>query len=58
MSLSGIFEQDINHYLVLVQPRKTSPDMTEKNVDWDVKNQTTILIYRMSIGQVKRIFGA
>ena len=24
--------------LVLVQPRKTHPDMTE-NVDWDVKNQ-------------------
>ena len=26
--------------LVLVQPRKTRPDMTEKNVDWDIKNQT------------------
>ena len=25
--------------LVLVQPRESSPDMTEKNVDWDVKNR-------------------
>ena len=25
--------------LVLVQPRKIHPDITEKNVDWDVKNQ-------------------
>ena len=25
--------------MVLVGPRKTSPDITEKNVDWDVKNQ-------------------
>ena len=25
--------------LTIVQPRKTSPDMTEKNVDRDVKNQ-------------------
>ena len=25
--------------LVLVQPKKTHPDMTEKNVDWDIKNQ-------------------
>ena len=24
--------------LILVQPRKTHPDITEKSVDWDVKN--------------------
>ena len=24
---------------VLAQPRKICPDMTGKNVDWDVKNQ-------------------
>ena len=26
--------------LVLVQPRKASPDMSEKKVHWDIKNQT------------------
>ena len=26
--------------LILVQHRKTRLDMTEKNIDWDVKNQT------------------
>ena len=25
--------------LVMVQHKKTRPDMAEKNVDWDVKNQ-------------------
>ena len=29
----------IDPCLVLVQPRKTCPDITEKIVDWDVKNQ-------------------
>ena len=31
-------------FLVLVQPRKTHPDMT-KNVDWDVKNQINPKIF-------------
>ena len=33
--------RNINPCLVLVQPRKTRPDITEKIVDWDVhvKNQ-------------------
>ena len=31
--------------LVLVQPRKTHPDITEKIVDWDVKNQIKQSIY-------------
>ena len=30
--------------LTQVQPRKTGPDMTEKKVDWDVKNQTKVVI--------------
>ena len=29
----------INPSLVLVQPGKTRPDITEQIVDWDVKNQ-------------------
>ena len=29
----------INPSLVLVQPRKTGPDITEKSVDLDIKNQ-------------------
>ena len=42
--------------LVMVQPRKTHPDMSDsKNVDWDVKNQIQQTnksrdIYRMSLG--------
>ena len=30
---------NIKPCLVLVHPRKTRPHMTEKKVDWDVKNQ-------------------
>ena len=33
------FSRHINACLLLVQPRKTRPDITEKNVDWDVKNK-------------------
>ena len=44
-SLTGVtvlcpWTRHINLCLVLVQPRKTRPDITEKNVDWDAKNQT------------------
>ena len=35
MSLRSVLELD----LVLVQPRKTRPDLSEKNIDWDIKNQ-------------------
>ena len=38
---TGLYPR-VRHFtlcLVLVQPRKTCLDMTEKNVDWDVKNQ-------------------
>ena len=40
--------------LVLVQPRKTSPDITEKNVDWDIKNQIkqTNKLFGMEVGAV------
>ena len=35
-------EDDLTHIifcLILVQPGKTGLDMTERNVDWDVKHQ-------------------
>ena len=40
------FSKTFYPFLVLVQPRKTYPDMT-KNVDWRVKNQNkhTINLY-------------
>ena len=38
---SGVLEQDMIPCLVLVHPRKTCHSMTEKNADWDVKNQNT-----------------
>ena len=36
MNFNKIYNQLLR---VLVQPRKTRPDITEKNVDWDVNNQ-------------------
>ena len=33
------YARHINLCLVLVQPRKTCPNITEKVVDWDIKNQ-------------------
>ena len=36
--------KSINPSLVLVQPRMTCTDITEKFVDWDVKNQTNKLV--------------
>ena len=34
----------INPCLVLVQPSSTYSDITEKTVDWDVKNQIKVLV--------------
>ena len=44
----------INHCLVLVQPRKTRPDII-KNIDWDVKNQIkqTINLRTVSVNFTK-----
>ena len=46
-SLNGVTElcpwaRHIYPCLVLVQPRKTRPDITDKIVDWDVKIQIKI----------------
>ena len=38
----------INPCLVLFQPRKTRPNITEKIVDWDVKNQIKQKLYYMT----------
>ena len=43
-SVLCFWARHINSCLVLVQPRKTHPDMT-KNVDWDVKNQINPKIF-------------
>ena len=39
LSLTSVGARHINAFLELVQPRKTRPDITEENVDWDVQNQ-------------------
>ena len=40
--------------LVLVKPRKTCPDITEKIVDWDVKNLSKQTMWsRHGMGELK-----
>ena len=42
IDVHSCLEDDLTHIifcLILVQPRKTGPYMTERNVDWDVKHQ-------------------
>ena len=48
-ALHFVLEQDTIVCLVIVQPWKTRPDMTEKNVDGDVKKQTKSLKILMEI---------
>ena len=40
LSLTG--ERHFILCLVLVQPRKTHPDIAKKSVDWDIKNQVKL----------------